>query len=140
MTTTTYQSRYGFHRCNYELYAKLKHLHRCYWKTLRQFHAWHRWVRKEPQNRNGPEPLYCPCFVENKPWAKPVRRDGEQGFKLYPRTVVDQKVIELYHAARMPNELPVEPFPAEEVARIERLYIAVNDHFSEREKAEAAEG
>jgi len=134
MTNPNLQSRYGFHPCDYQLYSKLKFLHRHYWETLRQFHNWHRWYRKESQNRIGREPQYCPCFVDNEPWVKPFTRKGERGFKLYPRSVDDRRVLELYHMARMPNELPVEAFSAEEVARIENLYAAVNEYFTAKDQ------
>ena len=43
-----YKSRWGFHPCGYELFAKLRLLHKWYWQTVYDFHRWHRWCRKEP--------------------------------------------------------------------------------------------
>ena len=140
MTPTIFKSRFGFHPCDYELYTKLKFLHRIYWETLRQFHTWHRWYRKQPQNRIGTEPSYCSCFVQNTPWVKAVVRDGKRGFRRYPRKVVDHQVIDLYHAARMPSELPQESFSAEDVSAIENLYATVIEYFAAQEQTELAGG
>ena len=132
----THRSRFGFHPCTFEIYRQLKYLHRRYWETLRQFHTWHRWNRKRPENRIGNEPKFCGFFVENRPWAKPITRNGEQGFKLYPKTVVDHDVIGLYHEARMPQTEPVDLFSDQQIAAIKRLYEKVHDHFETKDIAE----
>lgn len=116
------QSRWGFHPCDYSLFVKLKSLHRWYWQTVYDFHRWHRWQRKEAQNRVGPEPRFCDLFVDNSVWHKPARRRGVDGCKVYPKTVIDHGVVDLYRRARMPQAEPVEPFDAETVGRIEELY------------------
>ena len=46
-----FQSRWGFHPCDYSTYRKLKFLHHVYQKALRMAHAWERWKRKDPHNR-----------------------------------------------------------------------------------------
>jgi hypothetical protein len=129
--TTVIKSRWGFHPCDYEFFLKLKRLHKWYWQTVYDFHRWHRWWRKEPQNRTGPEPSYCRAFVEDKIWRKPVRMHGEDGFRLYPKSVVDRGVVSLYQAARMPQAEPVQPFDTETRAAIESLYDKVSPHFDE---------
>lgn len=116
-----HQSRFGFHPCDYELYSKLKFLHKHYWITVPKFHKWHRWFRKEPQNRDGPEPKYCEEFVENCRWAKPVKA----GFKIYPKKLSDRGVIEKYIKARTPSPEPVEAFTPEVIKEIESLFEAV---------------
>lgn len=121
-TNTEFCSRWGFHPCRYELYLKLKRLHRWYWQTLYDFHRWHRWQRKQPQNRIGPEPTYCPVFVEDSVWYKPVRIRGANGFRVYPKTVVDLGILNLYQAARMPQPRAVAPFDSGTIERIESLY------------------
>lgn len=133
MTTETnvFKSRWGFHPCNYELFLKLKRLHKWYWQTVYDFHRWHRWWRKEEQNRIGPEPAYCPPFVEEKKWWKLERSHGEDGFRMYPKTIVDHGVIKLYQSARMPQAEPVVPFDAETKDRIETLYEEVKTHWIE---------
>ena len=123
-----HRSRFGFHPCDYTLFLKLKYLHKHYWIAVRQFHTWHRWFRKEPQNRIGTEPKYSQAFVENVPWAKPVKA----GFKLYPRTVHDHGVIELYQSARVPSREPVESFSPETVAAIEALFAKVQQEVEAR--------
>ena len=131
-----HRSRYGFHPCTFEIYQQLKYLHRRYWETLRQFHNWHRWNRKRPENRIGNEPKFCAQFVDNRPWAKPITRNGQQGFKRYPQTVLDHDVIRLYHEARMPQTEPVNLFSHPQIAAIKRLYEQVHDHFEARNAAE----
>ena len=120
-TVNQHRSRFGFHRCDYSLFRKLKYLHKHYWNTVRRFHTWHRWIRKEPQNRHGAQPKYCRVFVKNQPWVKPVKT----GFKLYPKTVCDRDVLELYRTARIPSPQPVEAFSPEVVAAIESLFEEV---------------
>ena len=134
--SNTHRSRYGFHPCTFEVYRQLKYLHRRYWDTLRQFHTWHRWNRKQPENRIGNEPKFCTFFVENRPWAKRVTRNGETGFKRYPKTVVDHDVVRLYHEARMPQVEAVGTFSDEQIAAIKGLYEQVHDHFESKEATE----
>jgi hypothetical protein len=129
--TTVFQSRWGFHRCDYDFFLKLKHLHGWYWQTLYDYHCWYRWWRKEPQNRIGPEPKFCPLFVEDRIWYKPVQIRGERGFKVYPKTVTDHGIVELYQTARMPQPEPVMPFDAETRKLIESLYEKTETWFGE---------
>jgi len=97
---TDTQSSHGFHPCNYEVYIKLKALHRVYWQTLRDFHKWHRWNKKDVKNRKGEEPKYNVLFVENSRWYK--------GSHVYSKKIIDHGVVNLYHQARMPlTEQPI---------------------------------
>ena len=125
------KSKWGYHPCNYQLFRKLKSLHRWYWQTVYDFHRWHRWWRKEPQNRVGAEPKYCPAFVCDGVWYKPVLIHGESGHRVYPKTVVDHGVVKLYQSARLPQAEPVAPFDTETVERIESLYSKVAVYFEE---------
>jgi hypothetical protein len=120
-----HQSKYGFHPCDYETYKKLKFLHKHYWQTLYDFHAWWRWERKDEDNRKGPEPSYCSVFVENKSWWKKKRQGGNDSVVYLPKTVVDHGIVELYHKARMPQSEPLEIFSEETLRKINRLYDAV---------------
>jgi hypothetical protein len=133
MTTasTLFKSRWGFHPCDYEFFLKLKRLHRWYWQTVYDYHRWHRWWRKEPQNRIGPEPTFCPLFIEDTMWYKPVRIRGENGFKVYPKTVTDHGVVELYQTASTPQPEPVAPLDPETKERIELLYEKTETWFEE---------
>jgi hypothetical protein len=121
-TKNPLQSRWGFHPCDNQTFEKLKVLHKHYWQTLYAFHRWHRWWRKLPENRPGPEPPVCPLFVIDQPWCKSVTTHGVAGFKLYPRTVVDHEVVALFQTARRPTAEPVEPWEVATTARIEELH------------------
>ena len=129
--TDSLKSRWGYHPADYELFRKLKRLHRWYWQTVYSFHRWHRWWRKQEQNRVGPEPSFCPLFIEDKPWRKPVRIRGVAGFKIYPKTVTDHGIVELYRSARMPQAELVTPFDAEVIEGVETLYSKAVSHFNE---------
>ena len=120
--TNKFQSHWGFHPCNRDLFLKLKYLHKRYWQTLYDFHRWHRWVRKEPQNRVGSEPIYCSIFIVNELWYKAARIHGADGFKVYPKSVVDFGIVALYQEARRPRPEPVTPFDIETVTKIESLH------------------
>lgn len=88
MTTATatevevFESRWGFHPCDYQTFRKLRFLKKCWFETQKAKADWERWVRKEPQNRvirrwkrdenrrkighevvgPRPEPKVCPYF------------------------------------------------------------------------------
>ncbi|MEK6235102.1 MAG: hypothetical protein N2C14_10340 [Planctomycetales bacterium] len=128
-TSTTNQSRWGYHPCGYDVFLMLKRLRSRYWRTVYEFHCWNRWRRKDPKNRRGAEPLYCKDFVENKTWFKPVTVRGEAGFKVYPKTVVDHGVLALYQSARLPQSEHVEPFDQETLAAIHALYLKSSEYF-----------
>jgi hypothetical protein len=51
LTMQVFQSRWGFHPCDYQLFLKLKRIHKAYWEGLRKLAAWQRWHRKLPANR-----------------------------------------------------------------------------------------
>ena len=121
-----FQSRWGFHPCDYSLFLKLKYLHKWYWQTLYDFHRWHRWWRKQEQNRRGSEPIYCPVFVKDEPWYKAVQFHGVDGVKVYPRTAVDFGIVSLYQTARSPQDAPVAPFDVATVEQIEDLHSKVS--------------
>src|SRR5260370_28023809 len=46
-----FQSRWGFHPCDYLTYRKLKFLNQVCLRAIRLAHAWERWQRKDPHNR-----------------------------------------------------------------------------------------
>jgi hypothetical protein len=46
-----FQSRWGFHSCDYLTFRKLKLLNQVYLQAVRLAHAWQRWKRKDPHNR-----------------------------------------------------------------------------------------
>jgi hypothetical protein len=104
-------------------------LHKWHWQTVYDFHRWHRWWRKQPENRRGPEPKFCPAFVADRPWHKRATFHGVAGFKVYPKTLVDHGVVALYHAARAPQAEPVAPLSPETCQQIESLYLEVARYF-----------
>ena len=50
-TVDVFESRWGFHPCDYQTFRKLKFLKKCFFQTLRDEADWERWARKDPQNR-----------------------------------------------------------------------------------------
>ena len=86
---------------------------------------------REPQNRQGAEPRFCAVFVIDEPWCKPVLFHGERGFKLYPKTLVDHGIVNLYREARTPRPEPVTPWSAEQRERIATLYSVVSEQMAE---------
>lgn len=130
----TYSSRFGFHPCSYETFRQLKFLHKVYWQTIYDFHRWHRWWRKQPENRRGPEPRVGALFVLNQPWYKPVRVRGVAGFKVYPRTVVDHGAVALYQAARHPQQAEVASFDSATLERIAKLYSQAQHYIQAKEQ------
>jgi hypothetical protein len=125
----THSSRFGYHVCGYETYRQLKDLHRWYWLTVREFHRWWRWQRKLPHNRLGSEPCYCPLFVEDRQWFKPRRSHGQDGFRRYPKMLVDRGVVAWFRAAKTPHDEP--PATLDEVAlqQIQKLHQAAKAWF-----------
>ena len=121
-TENPFQSRFGYHPCDYATYCKLKALHRAYWQAVYDFHRWHRWWRKQPENRQGDEPKYCASFVVDKVWYKPVITHGVAGFKVYPRTLTDHGIVAWHQAARTPMSSPVTIFDESTLATIEKYY------------------
>jgi hypothetical protein len=136
-----YQSRWGYHPCDYETYLLLKKLNGFYEQALRAFAAWQRWARKEPQNRvrrrhvrndKGqkirteaigplPEPRLPALFCIK---ARIVRHDARHGPKEGWRLSLNHSlaVAEVYRKARKPAATPeaVTPLPwsPEEVRRL----------------------
>ena len=60
---TVYQSRWGFHPCDFAHYRKLKRVHAAWWQGRRLAAKWRRWHAKRPENR-GPEPVVPDVFRE----------------------------------------------------------------------------
>ena len=125
---SAFQSRWGFHPCSYEVFLKLKLLRKLYWQTVYDFHRWHRWQRKLPHNRVGSEPTFCRLFIDDSIWYKPVRTRGVNGFRVYPKTVVDHGIVNLYQQARMPQPQPVAPLDDATVRQIEALHAGAEGY------------
>jgi hypothetical protein len=129
-----FQSRWGFHPCDYSTYRKLKFLHHAYLKSVRLAHVWQRWRRKDPHNRvmrrrirndKGqtigyeppvpiPEPQMCPVFSRKVPERRHVNKKGQffrDGF-LEEKVVTDDfGIVADYAAARKPAKEKAEVQP-----------------------------
>lgn len=134
-----FQSRWGFHPCDYTTFRKLKFLHHAYLKAVRLAHAWQRWKRKDPLNRvirrrirndkgqtigyEPPvpilEPSICPIFSQKVLEKQHVDKKGQyfrDGF-LEEKVVTDHLgIVADFAAARK---------PAKEVAEVRPLQVSV---------------
>jgi hypothetical protein len=137
-----FQSRWGFHPCDYRTYRKLKFLNLVHQKAVRMAEAWKRWKRKDPHNRvvrrrlrnekgqtigYAPpiplaEPPLCPVFAHKISERCHVDKKGtyyQDGF-LDEKVVIDgQRIPADYAAARRPvpqaAEVPPLHFTREEI-------------------------
>ena len=134
-----FQSKRGFHPCDYPTFKKLKELHKAYWKAVRGLAAWFRWNAKQPQNRklfrrikneNGKitgkeiigtwqEPRYCPLFGEP---------NYKSSYKTIPEHLDDHGIVAAYQQARM-------PVAKELVATFKSSYANLIDELYEKLKA-----
>lgn len=141
-----FQSRWGFHPCDYAMFRKLKFLHLVYLRAVRLAHAWDRWKRKDPHNRvirrrlrneqgqtigyEEPVPLaeppLCPIFSRKEPQKVFVDKKGvyfKEGFWDEAEVTDDFQITADYATARRPMPRPEEVQPLGcPVARIEELY------------------
>jgi hypothetical protein len=76
----TYQSKWGFHPCDFQGFKKLKRLHTAYYQGLRLIAKHKRWERKMPQNRKT-EPVVPAVY----------------------RSLVNSDIVYRYHTARIPQ-------------------------------------
>jgi len=142
----TYQSRWGYHPCDYETFVLLKLLN-ARWLVAQRRHAqWQRWFRKKPANRvvrrwlrdgegrkigrevvgRQPEPRVCPLFCKR---VTVVSHWSESGECLPAGREVDGYALlaplgipKTYRAARTPAPTAeaVRPLPLT-AAEIRRL-------------------
>jgi len=141
-----FQSRWGFHPCDYLTYRKLKFLHRVYQDALRMAHAWARWKRKDPHNRvmrrrirndRGqtigyeapvplPEPRICLIFSRRVLEKRFVDKKGmvfRDGFLDEKVVTDDLGIVGDFSAARKPVKQPGEVRSLRlSVESIDRLY------------------
>lgn len=68
-------------------------------------------------------------FILNDPWYKAVHRRGVDGYRVYPKTVTDHGIVELYQQTRTPQAEPVAPFDVETIARITTLHEKAASHY-----------
>jgi hypothetical protein len=122
-----FQSRWGFHPCDYATYRKLKFLHHVYLLSLRRARVWERWHRKDPHNRvmrrrirndkgqtigyepsiPRPEPELCPVFSQKMLAKRYVDKRGtyfREGY-LEDKVITDDLgILADYAAARNPGK------------------------------------
>lgn len=148
MTSTpqVFQSRWGFHPCDYATYRKLKLLNQVYLRSVRLARAWQRWQRKEPHNRvsrrrvrngqgqtvgYGPpvplaEPPVCPVFSQKVYRTRFVDKKGgrqKEGFLEETCLTDDFGVAAAYAAVRRPAAEPGQVRPLGlSAAEIDALY------------------
>jgi hypothetical protein len=129
-----FQSRWGFHPCDYQTYRKLKFLNQVYLQAIRLAHAWERWYRKDPHNRvmrrrirnekgqtigyeppvSLPEPKICPVFSQKVFEKRFVDKKGKfsrEGFMEEKVVVNDCWIAADYASARKPaaHQAAVQP-------------------------------
>ncbi len=152
-----FQSRWGFHPCDYSTYRKLKFLHHVYQQALRMAHAWERWKRKDPHNRverrrirnakgqiigyEPPAPLaeprLCPIFSHKVLEQRHVDKKAN----LFREGFLDEKVVtddvgiaEDYAGARKPVKELAEVRPLRvSVESIDALYEHARIWLQERD-------
>jgi hypothetical protein len=134
MNSPVYQSRWGFHPCDYQTYRKLKFLNLAYLKAVRQAHAWMRWKRKDPHNRvirrrkrddkgqtighekpiPTPEPRICEVFsrkILEKCYVDKKGNYCKEGFMEEKVVTLDLGTVEDYAACRKPRATMEEVIP-----------------------------
>lgn len=141
-----FQSRWGFHPCDYQTYRKLKLLNQVYRQAIRLAHAWARWKRKDPHNRvlrrrirnekgqtlgyeppvPRPEPRICSIFSQKIIEIRHVDKKGNfsrEGFSEKKVVTDDLRIPADYASARKPVANPAEVQPLHHtVAELEELY------------------
>jgi hypothetical protein len=141
-----FQSRWGFHPCDYQTYRKLKSLNQVYRQAIRMAHAWARWKRKDPHNRvlrrrirnekgqtiayeplvSVPEPRICPVFAPKIVEIRHVDKKGNLSREGFPEEKVvtdDLRIPADYASARKPVANPTEVQPLHHtLAELEELY------------------
>lgn len=85
----TYQSKYGYHPCDYETFLKLKEAHLLFLRAYRDIRAYERWERK--RNAEGEAPKH-PSFVANYGWFYRSHKARKEGRVFYGWTVDCGKV------------------------------------------------
>lgn len=59
-----FQSKWGWHPCDYETYQKLRVLNKFTYQNEGGAARWWRWARKAPHNRVGEEPFLVQFFAK----------------------------------------------------------------------------
>jgi len=129
------RGRWGWYSCDYQTYLKLKIIKKRYWETIYAAARYHRWERKLPKNRKGPEPPKpCP-FIGEQIWGYKKKEDGTTVWAKQPNKR-DQSLLEWLETARMPKatEAEIQPFMKSQFDIIEEVYNKVEDWFTEEKE------
>lgn len=131
MTTTqqVYESRWGYHPCNYETCLELKKAHKLLLRAYRDAKRNIRWNRKQPQNQKGPEPRAPKDFIESGYHRLDKKSFYGLGFRRYNGRNLYLHILEQYQKARRPQPNPhaVEPLDLPKdldqvIERLEQFY------------------
>jgi fructose-1,6-bisphosphatase len=91
-----YQSKWGWHPCDYNGFLKLKKVYKAYWEGRHLLAKFERWERKQPQNR-------------------PQKPEFSSVYYLICRS----DIVELFRQARMPtakeNVIPINSHQWKEI-------------------------
>ena len=127
LESKVFQSRWGYHACDYETFIKLKRLNYLYFKALKMRARWERWDRKEPQNRVirkwkrdslgrkigreivGPqsEPKTNNIFLEKKitqgyVWDRKIQKHALKDYEVVK--IMNINIMEEYQKAKHPQK------------------------------------
>lgn len=141
-----FQSRWGFHPCDYSTYRKLKFLNMIHQQAVRMARAWDRWKRKDPHNRVSrcrirndrgqtigygepelvAEPSICPVFSHKAREKRFIDKKGrcfKEGYLDEKIVTDDSRIPADYAAARKPAPEPgaVRPLRCT-IAEIDECY------------------
>lgn len=136
-----FESKFGFHPCDYETYRKLKAIHKWYWQTLRAYANWERWNRKLPKNRvcrrwqrdtqgrkigyeivgPAPEPIVCPVLEAEAACTRSFPGGS--------------KWVRDYHCARRPRKREEVVPLFHTIEQINQLYFRCRDWFEAKKAA-----
>lgn len=134
---TVFESKFGWHPCDYETFKKLKKLHKYYWEAVKGLGDWFRWNAKQPQNRvitkrirddNG--------HVIRKeivgPWEEPKYHTvfGRPSYRKTYTTVpehLNDDFVRAYQKARMPQEKDRVSSPGWSIEEIDKLIAEIEN-------------
>lgn len=91
-----FESKRGFHPCNFEDFKKIKLLYKYYWRAKIASAAWNRWSRKLPKNR----------VVKRKIPGKGYEVLGPMTEPFFPKSyqkLLERPIIPLFQQARHPQ-------------------------------------
>ena len=122
-----FKGRLGYYATTYETYLKFKQWKKWYWEAVKVEAAKRRWLRKQPENRVGKEPVVCPHLYNKK--TMPGTTYGRPNIHEY----LMYEFIDIYNKIRMPAQSP-ETIPIiadSDMEDFEKRYSAAKEWFSQ---------